>query len=852
MPRYVVPKAKNAANRPLLEALAEKRSKIDPNRNKFAFTLKNAMDNLAKHGEPVSCYKDACAVRGIGQKIANMLFPSHNSPPRSLSDSQATNAALSSIFPAGVAATSSALKDSSPQSSVASTVSSVGSSQEGGRGRSNTGTIAAVGTAVRSRKQIAYDRELERATQQFWKGLNLQWNVVFLVDDREKRDGRDRLCDKFSSANIPFEVRHLPIGDVTWVAQGRQKRNRHKKGGSPGLPPRPPAGSKGDGDVVVELVLGTIIERKTLDDLHSSINGTRYAEQRMRLQNSGLSQRVLLVEGNLHRDATLSEANSRFLEKCHTAIWETCLYLGFQAIRTSDMGETIAVLKLLHRRILQRSFPAAFYDETLPTFAEPSAAGEHRRDGRTANSSTTGTAGLSTPSVREQQARVVLGQRKRRRHQSLHKMVFDIDPTPPRGMDRFVTYKELKAKVECDRESGLRTARMLHAAMLKQVPKIENKKAATIVGAYPTPTQLFAAYHRESTEQEKELMLRDLDTTAAENYTRRPSQRKCTVGLESSRQVYVAYAMSREASERPTFADQFRKVQQEQRDKRWSLSSQSSSGDNDESSSLLLSQSSSVATTTTSSRARVAAGSSTTGPTSARLLRGGSHSMPSSAIFHPKPPPIPPPAAAPRSRGGSPGSASLSSYTSSQPSKKPLPAALASKPTRRKVTSSSRQANKSSNCDDGVIDLCGDSSDEEDSNVGDGDDDDDDYSPVRKPSAGSASAAAAATAAAPVAAAAAAPIESSSRKNQPRLSIGSVSSSSCSSSWMNHAPAARRKGIGLANGGEDEDDDNPNLVRAPAVVKKPMTTTAKAPAAESTTAVPARKPQPEVYELLSD
>jgi ERCC4-type nuclease len=587
---YVVPKAKNVVNQPLLQILAESRSKIDPTRNKFALTLKSAMDNLAKHPDAVATYKQACLVRGIGKKIAHMLFPtddnndndndngiidgerggrygsssSANDDPNNkttidgggvlaeaaesrkrmrqttLSDAMFASATLPS--------SSSQLSASSPQGSVASNASST--------------------TSNPTRRQVQYHREATQSSHQLWKNQNLMWNVLFVVDNREKKDGRDRLCDKFSSANIPFEVRQLPIGDMTWIAQGRKRRHSNNNDSSPTK-----------GPVVVELVLGTIIERKTLVDLTASIHGTRYAEQRMRMVQSGLSQCILLLEGNVHRESTTSssECHHKRLDACHTALWETCLYLNFQILRTADMGETISTLKLMHRRILQRSFPQAFSSEVLPTFDEPGAIG--------------GGGGGGGPQRQggvqwQQQHALEVGQRKRRRYQSLHKLVFDTDPVVPPGMDRFVTYNELKAKVGRDREAGLRTVRMVHGAMVKQVPKIENKRAAAIVHAYPTPTLLFEAYHQQQTEQHKQLLLRDLDTSmvattaddgTTSNNCSRPTIRKCTVGLEGSKQMYMAYGMSKKASERPSYAEQVERVQQEQQEQRRKSSGSSSS-----------------------------------------------------------------------------------------------------------------------------------------------------------------------------------------------------------------------------------------------------------------------------------
>ena len=108
--------------------------------------------------------------------------------------------------------------------------------------------------------------------------------------------------------------------------------------------------------------------------------------------------------------------------------------LGFHVIQTSHLQDTVRHLKGLHRRIVQRTFPSAFTTE-LPTFSTGST--------------------ISSSSRR----------RRQRRPTSLLEMVFDGPPVPPLNSKRFMTYGELKAKVEMDREAGTRTIGAVYMAM---------------------------------------------------------------------------------------------------------------------------------------------------------------------------------------------------------------------------------------------------------------------------------------------------------------------------------------------------------------------------------------------------
>ena len=130
------------------------------------------------------------------------------------------------------------------------------------------------------------------------------------------------------------EQRTLPIGDMLWITRGE---------------------SKADSSKTIELLLGTIIERKTANDLASSIFGTRYAEQQLRLKYSatGARQVIYLIESsNMQVDARNCPAKT-----LRSALAETMLYRNFSILKTTCSSETVKSLKRLHRRIIRRAFP---------------------------------------------------------------------------------------------------------------------------------------------------------------------------------------------------------------------------------------------------------------------------------------------------------------------------------------------------------------------------------------------------------------------------------------------------------------------------------------------------------------
>lgn len=86
----------------------------------------------------------------------------------------------------------------------------------------------------------------------------------------KKSSDSDDITFHLSRLKVPYEVRHLKVGDYLWVARGRRN--------------------------TVELVLPYVIERKRIDDFGSSIKDGRYKEQKFRLQQSGVQNIVYLIE----------------------------------------------------------------------------------------------------------------------------------------------------------------------------------------------------------------------------------------------------------------------------------------------------------------------------------------------------------------------------------------------------------------------------------------------------------------------------------------------------------------------------------------------------------------------------
>jgi len=446
---YKVPQAKCLSNQPAIERLARLRAKST--QSNFSFTLKRAMETLMSCKEHIASRDEALALPFVGPHIARIIVPS--SPKKSRGRPKESNANRA------LCERSARQQPPPPPSSTFKSVSST--------------------------KQTAYRKAQERASD--WRKFpQLQWRVVLLIDGRERKS--NHMQAKCQMSGIPAEERHLPIGDMTWVAQGMK-----------------------DDQIVSELVLGTIIERKTMEDFKASLFGTRYAEQRLRLKNVNCPQVLFLVEGDTSKDQYRCPADT-----LQSAFWETRLHIGFSIVHTRHMDETVKTLKRMHRRILQRSFPESFSNEALPIFSEADARG---------------TTIIPSPSLPRTERR-----RVRRRIQSLMDMTFDTDPMPPLGVERFLTYDELKSKVELDREMGRKTVGSVYRAMLKQVPLVSSKKCHAVAQTYPTTTFLVRAFDEAACADDRKSLLSDIMTTESDKSTR-----DLKIGPRSATELFIAY-----------------------------------------------------------------------------------------------------------------------------------------------------------------------------------------------------------------------------------------------------------------------------------------------------------------------
>ena len=140
-------------------------------------------------------------------------------------------------------------------------------------------------------------------------------NIYLIVDLREKGAGNENFKVEIlnkCSCQIPIEEKNLSLGDFTWIYKDQL-----------------------DGE---EYMIDFIIERKTLNDLSSSILDGRYNEQKYRLKNSQYKNTYYLFEGtelNTHNNSNISK------DSINTAINNTLNIHNIKFFRTLSTKDTV-------------------------------------------------------------------------------------------------------------------------------------------------------------------------------------------------------------------------------------------------------------------------------------------------------------------------------------------------------------------------------------------------------------------------------------------------------------------------------------------------------------------------------
>ena len=161
-------------------------------------------------------------------------------------------------------------------------------------------------------------------------------NLMKLIIDNREKDLIpiiQNIIDKTKQYKdiIQLETRQLPLGDIIFLDDD-------------------------DNEVI-------IIERKTVNDLASSIKDGRYNEQSLRLSYNSLHNHniIYLIEGKIQ------DVNSKFTKITPDIIYSSlCSILyhkGFSILRSFDIQETATIILRFYNKILKENKREAYYND---------------------------------------------------------------------------------------------------------------------------------------------------------------------------------------------------------------------------------------------------------------------------------------------------------------------------------------------------------------------------------------------------------------------------------------------------------------------------------------------------------
>lgn len=159
---------------------------------------------------------------------------------------------------------------------------------------------------------------------------NDTWDVITILDKMERfrnSDGKTSGGERWQifgsllqNNGTTYEPRVLPCGDVLFVARNRRTGQ--------------------------EQVLDYIIERKTVDDYASSVKDGRLAKQAYLLSQSGLKQRMFVVEGDLKKLTRQYNDPQTYKKLAELEVSES-----FHVVYTNDISETVSFYTSIYHRL---------------------------------------------------------------------------------------------------------------------------------------------------------------------------------------------------------------------------------------------------------------------------------------------------------------------------------------------------------------------------------------------------------------------------------------------------------------------------------------------------------------------
>ncbi|XP_043486854.1 crossover junction endonuclease MUS81 [Polistes fuscatus] len=171
------------------------------------------------------------------------------------------------------------------------------------------------------------------------------FDIVLLVDIKETCGGKtkpehDATLAELKELGVLFEVRHLKIGDFTWITKCKYTNK--------------------------ELVLPYIVERKRLDDLSASIKDGRFHEQKFRLKQSGLQNLLYIIEDH-DKIIRTGIPLSTLLQAAVNSLVQDDLIVKYTDSHQDTMSYLATLTSILHKIYAKKNLIEHKKENLLPT-----------------------------------------------------------------------------------------------------------------------------------------------------------------------------------------------------------------------------------------------------------------------------------------------------------------------------------------------------------------------------------------------------------------------------------------------------------------------------------------------------
>lgn len=197
------------------------------------------------------------------------------------------------------------------------------------------------------------------------------YEIVMVIDNRDISGVHVEYFEKmkkiFDERGIKYVTRNLPLGDVIWLCRRRiyeepidvEKTNDENpkhifNDFYNNAKERPRDNSNDKSAKYEEYVLKWIIERKTLNDLSSSIMDGRYDEQKYRLMRMKPTSHIIyLIENSNNSFKNYTSSSKIPYESLVNAMSSIQFMTGFSILHSQSMKHTIFLLSDMHSRIVR-------------------------------------------------------------------------------------------------------------------------------------------------------------------------------------------------------------------------------------------------------------------------------------------------------------------------------------------------------------------------------------------------------------------------------------------------------------------------------------------------------------------